>query len=200
LNTTDIPIGNGIKLGTVQQSLKTITKAQKLTLHVSVSDFENSWDIWVYPNEKTPIKKKNTYKVVSRLDAKTLAYLNNGGNVLLNISKGDVSSEYSNWQWWDAMSHSNAIIFDEMPELSPIVRVIDDWFKNRKTALLFEAKVGKGKLLFSGIDLHTNLEERLEAKQLLYSLENYITSDAFKPSINITNHQLKRILKVNTRQ
>ncbi len=245
LNTTDIPIGNGIKLGTVQQSLKTITKAQKLTLHVSVSDFENSWDIWVYPNEKTPIKKKNTYKVVSRLDPKTLAYLNNGGNVLLNISKGDVSLEYggdigigfssifwntswtkeqkphtlgilcnpehpalahfpteyhSNWQWWDAMSHSNAIIFNEMPELSPIVRVIDDWFKNRKTALLFEAKVGKGKLLFSGIDLHTNLEERLEAKQLLYSLENYITSDAFKPSINITNHQLKRILKVNTRQ
>ena len=102
---------------------------------------------------------------------------------------------HSNWQWWDAVSHSNVIIFNEIPELNPIVRVIDDWFKNRKTALLLEAKVGKGKLLFSGIDLHTNLKERLEAQQLLYSLENYMVSDAFNPKVNITNNQLKRILK-----
>ena len=30
--------------------------------------------------------------------------------------------------------------------------MIDDWFTNRPLALLFEAKVGKGKLLVSGID------------------------------------------------
>ncbi|WP_298553327.1 sugar-binding domain-containing protein [uncultured Algibacter sp.] len=240
LNTTDIPIGNGIKLGTVQQSLKTITKPQKLTLHVYVSDFKNSWDIWVYPEENPVIKNKADYKVTSKLDVKTLSYLNNGGTVLLNITKGDIKPEYggnigvgfssifwntswtkeqkphtlgilcnpehpalvnfpteyhSNWQWWDAMSHSNAIIFDKMPELNPIVRVIDDWFKNRKIALIFEAKVGKGKLLFSGIDLHTNLEERIEAKQLLYSLENYITSDAFSPKTIIEIDQLKKLVK-----
>ena len=31
--------------------------------------------------------------------------------------------------------------------LTPIVRIVDDWFKNRKTALIFEAKVGKGKFI-----------------------------------------------------
>ena len=240
LKTTNIPLGNGIQLGLVNQSFKKINKAQKLTLSISVNEFKNSWDVWVYPNEKPSIKTTKNYIVTSKLDNKTLAYLNNGGNVLLNITKGDITPEYggdigigfssifwntswtneqkphtlgilcnpehpalahfpteyhSNWQWWDAVSHSNVIIFNEIPELNPIVRVIDDWFKNRKTALLFEAKVGKGKLLFSGIDLHTNLKERLEAQQLLYSLENYMVSDAFNPKVNITNNQLKRILK-----
>jgi hypothetical protein len=240
LKNTDISIGNGIQLGAIHQPLYLITKAQKLTLNVMVNNFKNSWDIWVYPNENAPVKIKNNYNVVSKLDASTIAYLNNGGSVLLNITKGDIAPEYggdigigfssifwntswtkeqkphtlgilcnpahpalahfpteyhSNWQWWDAMSHSNAIIFDKMPELNPIVRVIDDWFKNRKTALIFEARVGKGKLLFSGIDLHTNLNERLEAQQLLYSLENYINSAAFNPKTSITMQQLEQILE-----
>jgi hypothetical protein len=240
LNTTDIPIGNGIELGKVNQSLNTITEAQKLTLNVSVNDFKNSWDIWVYPEEKPAIDSKIDFRVVSKLDAKTMAYLNNGGNVLLNITKGDIAPEYggdigigfssifwntswtkeqkphtlgilcdpehpalahfpteyhSNWQWWDAMSHSNAIIFDDMPDINPIVRVIDDWFKNRKTALIFEAKVGKGKLLFSGIDLHTNIDERLEAQQLLYSLKSYVASGAFNPETTIEIDQIKKLLK-----
>jgi len=240
LNNTDISIGNGIQLGTINQPLHSITKAQKLTLNVMVNNFKNSWDIWVYPSQKQSIKTDRDYKVVSKLDPKAIKYLQNGGNVLLNITKGDIAPEYggdigigfssifwntswtkeqkphtlgilcnpehpalanfpteyhSNWQWWDAMSHSNVIIFDEMPELNPIVRVIDDWFKNRKTALIFEAKVGKGKLLFSGIDLHTNLNERLEAQQLLYSLENYINGEAFNPKTSITIQQLEKILE-----
>lgn len=84
------------------------------------------------------------------------------------------------------MSHSNAIILDEFtPELKPIVRVVDDWFEIRRTALIFEAKVGKGKLLVSGVDLHTNLKNRLEAQQLLYSLKKYSASDTFDPEIKL---------------
>ncbi len=93
---------------------------------------------------------------------------------------------HSNWQWWDAMSHSNAIVLDEFsPELKPIVRVIDDWFKNRRLALVFEAKVGKGKLIVSGIDLHTNLKDRPEAQQILYSLKKYMASDHFDPEVEL---------------
>ena len=89
---------------------------------------------------------------------------------------------HSDWQWWDAMSHSNAIILDDFdPSLKPIVRVVDDWFENRRLALLFEVKIGEGKLLISGIDLHTNLEERIEARQLLYSLKKYMSGDQFQP-------------------
>jgi len=90
---------------------------------------------------------------------------------------------HSNWQWWDAMSHSNAISLDSFsPELKPIVRIIDDWFTNRRLALLFEAKIGKGKLIVSGIDFNPNIGSRPEAEQLLYSLNNYMKSDAFNPT------------------
>ena len=89
---------------------------------------------------------------------------------------------YSDYQWWDAMSHSNAIMLDNVAKhIQPIVRVIDDWFTARPLGLVFECKAGKGKLIVSGIDLTTDIEERPEAKQLLYSLEKYMTSASFNP-------------------
>ncbi|MGF1585981.1 MAG: sugar-binding domain-containing protein [Bacteroidales bacterium] len=93
---------------------------------------------------------------------------------------------HSNWQWWDAMSHADAIQLDSFPvELNPIVRIIDDWVSNRRLALLFEAKVGDGKLLVSGTDLVNNLENRPEARQLLFSLKNYMTGENFNPNVDL---------------
>ena len=58
---------------------------------------------------------------------------------------------HSNYQWWDAMTHSAPIRINKVSkEAQPIVRVIDDWFSNHPLALLFEVKIGKGKLLVSG--------------------------------------------------
>ncbi|MEP6596672.1 MAG: sugar-binding domain-containing protein, partial [Ginsengibacter sp.] len=78
---------------------------------------------------------------------------------------------HSNYQWWDAMSHSNTILLDSVGKnVKPIVRVIDDWYSAKPLGLLFECNVGKGKLLFSGIDLMSDKESRPEARQLLQSL------------------------------
>lgn len=93
---------------------------------------------------------------------------------------------YSDYQWWDAMSHSGAIEVAKIDkDLQPIVRVIDDWFTNRPLALLFEAKVSKGKLLVSGIDFWQDMNKRIEARQLLYSLKKYMCSDRFNPSTEV---------------
>ncbi len=98
---------------------------------------------------------------------------------------------HSNWQWWDAMSHSHAIILDRFsPKLKPIVRVIDDWVTNRRLALIFEAKIGKGKLIISGIDLVNELENRPEARQLLYSLKKYVTSGQFSPTVEMNKNEI----------
>ncbi|MFV8280759.1 sugar-binding domain-containing protein [Christiangramia marina] len=105
---------------------------------------------------------------------------------------------HSNWQWWDAMSNSNAIILDDFnPDLKPIVRVIDDWFENRRLALIFEVNVGKGKLIISGIDLHTNLSRRKEARQLLYSLKTYMNSEDFNPQIDLDIASIQNLYKYN---
>ena len=51
------------------------------------------------------------------------------------------------------MSHSNAIRIDSVSsQIQPIVRIIDDWFTARPLAMIFECKVGNGKLLVSGVD------------------------------------------------
>ncbi|HCC69704.1 MAG TPA: beta-galactosidase, partial [Bacteroidales bacterium] len=106
------------------------------------------------------------------------------------------TEQYSNWQWWDAMSHSNAIILSSVnPQPEPIVRVIDDWFTNRPLGLIFEAKVGKGKLLVSGIDLSGDLSERPEAGQMLLSISKYISGNHFNPEVEIPLEQVQSLYK-----
>ena len=92
----------------------------------------------------------------------------------------------SNWQWWDLVTKSGFMILDDFPaDLRPIVQVIDDWNTNRRLGLIFEARVGKGKLLVSGIDLKNNLNQRPVARQMLRSLLKYMGSNAFDPKGSI---------------
>lgn len=102
---------------------------------------------------------------------------------------------HSNWQWWDAMSYSNGIIIDDFSkDIQPIVRVIDDWFKNRNQALLIEVKVGHGKLLISGVDFFKNIENRPAGKQLLYSLKKYMAHTSFNPKVEMSIDELSKQL------
>lgn len=109
----------------------------------------------------------------------------------------DFPTEYhSNYQWWDAMSHSGAIDLTNFPsQLKPIVRVIDDWVTNRPLALIFEAKVGKGKILISGIDLQSDLDKRPEAQQLLFSLKKYMAGGKFNPTVEMTDKSIAQLVK-----
>jgi hypothetical protein len=94
------------------------------------------------------------------------------------------------------MSHSDAIKLNDLPgDIEPIVRIIDDWVTNRQLALLFEAKVGEGKILVSGVDLVNELDGRLEAKQLKTSLINYMISDQFHPAVQLDAARLSKLFK-----
>jgi len=90
------------------------------------------------------------------------------------------TESHSNWQWWDLVSKSRAMILDDFPaDFRPIVQVIDDWNTNRKLGLIFEARVGRGKLLVCSIDLRTRLAERPVARQMLHSLLVYMGYPCF---------------------
>jgi hypothetical protein len=105
---------------------------------------------------------------------------------------------YADYQWWDAMTHSSPILLDSVAKgLDPIVRVVDDWVKARSLSLLFECKVGKGKLMVSGIDLLTDIADRPEAKQLAFSIENYMKSGEFNPKIDVELNRITAIYKLN---
>ncbi len=101
---------------------------------------------------------------------------------------------HSNYQWWDAMSHSNAILLDSVGKnIKPIVRVIDDWYSAKPLGLVFECKVGKGKLVFSGIDLISDKESRPEAKQLLQSLTTYMEGNEFRPTETVSMDKIENL-------
>jgi hypothetical protein len=102
---------------------------------------------------------------------------------------------YSNWQWWDLITSSKTMIIDSLPAMEPVVRVIDNFFKNRKMANVIEAKVGKGKLVIASIDISNNLEKRHAARQLRYSLEQYMSSKEFLPSIELNSKHLEHLIK-----
>ena len=94
------------------------------------------------------------------------------------------------------MSHSNTIVLDSVGNnIKPIVRVIDDWNSAKPLGLLFECKVGKGKLLFSGIDLTSDRENRPEAKQLLQSLATYMEGDRFRPTTTVSVGKIESLFK-----
>ncbi|REE02216.1 sugar-binding domain-containing protein [Marinoscillum furvescens] len=101
---------------------------------------------------------------------------------------------HSDWQWWGPMTGASAINLDALQaDIQPIVRIIDDWFENRDLALLFEVKVGKGSLLVSGADLIKS--EELSSKQLLRSLQQYMSSEAFQPKAEVTLDQIRDLTK-----
>jgi hypothetical protein len=103
---------------------------------------------------------------------------------------------YSDWQWWDLVTRSKTMIIDELPAgVNPIVRVIDNFFKNRKMADIIELQVGQGKLILCSMDIHTRMEDRPAARQLKFSLMSYANSTDFTPALKVSEDQLRQLFK-----
>lgn len=71
---TNIPLGNGFKLGDVSFPLSSITTPEMLKLDVTVNGLSNSWDFWVYPATKQAISGEENIRVVQKLDAQTAQF------------------------------------------------------------------------------------------------------------------------------
>ena len=76
--------------------------------------------------------------------------------------------------------------------MRPIVQVVDDWFTNRKLGLVFEARVGCGRLIVCSIDLEEDLDP--VTGQFLASLCQYARSSAFQPSIPVMRPALDMMM------
>jgi beta-galactosidase len=102
---------------------------------------------------------------------------------------------YNDWQWEDLCRNSRACVLDSLPQsLRPIVQYIDDWNTNRKLGLVWECRVGRGKLLVCSADLEKDLDRRPAARQLRRSLLDYMASDIFQPNIDVSPEQLSALL------
>lgn len=96
---------------------------------------------------------------------------------------------YTNVQWWELIYKAQTMEMNNFPaSFQPIVQTIDTWFINRKLGMLFEAKVGNGKIVVCSADLRSDLQNRPVARQLYYSIVQYMNSHKFNPeqTLNIS--------------
>jgi hypothetical protein len=104
---------------------------------------------------------------------------------------------HSNWQWWYLIHRSGALRLDLLPrDLAPIVRVIDDWVTARPLGLVIEGKVGRGKIVMCGFDLTDEATDPV-SRQMRRSLLDYMASDHFMPSTEITEDQISGLMAAN---
>ncbi len=102
------------------------------------------------------------------------------------------TERHSNWQWWDICKHAAVMELDRIDaDLRPIICMMDNFFKNRNLALLFEARVGKGRLLVCSVDFMKNSDTRPVSRQLRYSLLKYMDSRSFDPKNELSEEQLQ---------
>lgn len=104
------------------------------------------------------------------------------------------TESYSNWQWWDLTINSTTVILDSISRVTPLVEMIDNFVNNRHLASVFEARVGKGTLVFSSIDVTSNLEKRPVAKQMLYSLLSYMNGSSFNPKYELKPEEISKLI------
>ncbi len=108
----------------------------------------------------------------------------------------DFPTEYhSNWQWWELIHGAAAMQIDDLPPaLRPLVQPIDTWFEARRLGLLIEARIGDGALMVASMDLESDLDQRLVARQLRASVLGYMQSDAFRPEHAVTAGAIRKLV------
>jgi hypothetical protein len=94
------------------------------------------------------------------------------------------------WQWIDLVGSARALNMDSLPAaLEPIVQPIDDWNRNFKLGLLYECKVGEGKLMVCSVDLNA---ERPGAPTLRRSVLEYMGGSRFSPAVEVAGSDVRK--------
>lgn len=97
---------------------------------------------------------------------------------------------YADWQWWDILNNARALEMDALKNVTPLVQSIDSYETNHKLGIVFEARVGKGRLLVAAIDGKKDLEKRPATRQLFHSFCRYMQSGKFAPEVAVPSYEL----------
>jgi hypothetical protein len=156
------------------------------TIKNSIPGFYSA-DFWCYP----------MFRSISEMFNKELP-IGTMGLLIDNIHpalKYFESEKYSTYQWWNIVMNSCSIILDGTnKDLQPIIQTIDNFERNHKLGLLFECKVGNGKVLVCSCNFDKVIES-VEGKQFFYSIMNYMKSEEFQPQFEMSMDELKNKIK-----
>jgi hypothetical protein len=111
------------------------------------------------------------------------------------------TEDFSDLQWWEIVNKAQPMHLEDFPRgFRPLVQPIDTWFLNRRLGLIFEARVGKGRLIVSGADLSPGIgPDRPAARQLYYSITKYMLSPDFHPAYTVEYKTVKDLFETGSR-
>ena len=96
------------------------------------------------------------------------------------------TDSYNNWQWFELTKNGACMHLKGLEgKMKPIVQAIDRPDRDYLLGIIYEGKVGKGKLLVCTLDVNRDLKNRPVARQLRYSLIKYAASDKFNPTVEL---------------
>ena len=105
------------------------------------------------------------------------------------------TSFHSDWQWETFKNTTKGFVLNNLPaNYRPIAQVVDDFHRNNKEGSIFEFKVGNGKLLVCGFDISDGSNP--VAKQLKYSLTEYMKTADFTPTYEVGEKFLKELFPI----
>lgn len=232
----NIPLGNGIPLGTVESPLSAVGTASQLELTVGIrgTRIRNRWPVWVYPSagsvpsgnvlalespgpelSKALAEGRRVLLLAPRaalqapIDARfipvfwsPLHFPNQPGTLGATIDNehpvfnGFPTGTFTNWQWWELFSTSHAMDLNGLdPKPGIPLAFVDKFDRNALPAAIWEAKCGPGRLLVCTLDIATDLENRIVARQLRRSIQDYMDSDGFRPDIELSQERLSSLFR-----
>ena len=97
------------------------------------------------------------------------------------------SDSWANLNWWELLNNAQVMNLTGLPkEYQSPIQPIDTWHLSRKLGMVLEAKVGKGRLFMTTMDIKRDLSHRLVARQMRHAILQYIQSDKFNPSLSLS--------------
>ncbi len=110
---------------------------------------------------------------------------------------GFPTESHSNWQWFHLAREAQPVVLDDLDRnLVPIVEVMDNPERAHRLGLIFETRVGSGRLLVCAIDLPALASRHPEARALLDSLLLYAASTPAASIVDLGDETPANVLAV----
>ena len=99
---------------------------------------------------------------------------------------GFPTDDWSNLNWWELLNKAQVMNLQDFPkDYQPPIQPIDTWHVSRKLGMLVEAKVLNGSLLMTTMDIASDLDHRIVARQMRQAILSYMDSADFAPSLTL---------------
>ena len=107
---------------------------------------------------------------------------------------GFPTDDWSNLNWWELLNRAQVMNLMELPsDYQPPIQPIDTWHVSRKLGMLVEANVLNGRLLITTMDIASNQEHRLVARQMRLAILRYMASDDFRPTLTLKPQTVRNL-------